>query len=92
MFTKIRGELNAQLSENLKKINSEISDIRSKQSMLSTMESRKTEEQRQLAESMQKPAEMLDQMKQQWETIMESQTATMRDLVNQTVTSALEKK
>ena len=50
--------------------------------MLSTMESRKTEEQRQLAESVQKPAEMLDQMKQQWETIMESQTATMRDLVN----------
>ena len=48
------------MSENLKKINSEISDIRSKQSMLSTMESRKTEEQRQLAESMQKPAEMLD--------------------------------
>ena len=70
------------MSENLKKINSEISDIRSKQSMLSTMESRKTEEQRQLAESVQKPAEMLDQMKQQWETIMESQTATMRDLVN----------
>ena len=44
LFTKIREELNAQLSENLKKINSEISDIRSKQSMLSTMESRKTEE------------------------------------------------
>ena len=44
LFTKIREELNTQLSENLKKINSEISDIRSKQSMLSTMESRKTEE------------------------------------------------
>ena len=35
---------------------------------------------------------MLDQMKSQWETIMASQTETMRDLVNQTVTSALEKK
>ena len=31
-------------------------------------------------------------MKQQWETIMESQTETMRDLVNQTVTQALDKK
>ena len=41
---------------------------------------------------MQRPAEMLDQMKSQWETIMASQTETMRDLVNQTVTSALEKK
>ena len=71
LFTKIREELNMQLSENLKKINSEISDIRSKQSMLSTMESRKTEEQRQLAESIERPAQMLDQMKQQWETIME---------------------
>ena len=71
LFTKIREELNMQLSENLKKINSEISDIRSKQSMLSTMESRKTDEQRQLAESIERPAQMLDQMKQQWETIME---------------------
>ena len=44
LFTKIREELNAQLSDNLKKINSASSDIRSKQSMLSTMESRKTEE------------------------------------------------
>ena len=60
LFTKIREELNMQLSENLKKINSEISDIRSKQSMLSTMESRKTEEQRQLAESIERPAQMLD--------------------------------
>ena len=73
LFTKIREELNTQLSENLKKINSEISDIRSKQSMLSTMESRKTEEQRQLAESIERPAQMLDQMKQQWETIMSDQ-------------------
>ena len=71
LFTKIREELNMQLSENLKKINSEISDIRSKQSMLSTMESRKTEEQRQLAESIERPAQMLDQMKEQWETIMD---------------------
>ena len=71
LFTNIREELNMQLSENLKKINSEISDIRSKQSMLSTMESRKTDEQRQLAESIERPAQMLDQMKQQWETIME---------------------
>ena len=60
LFSKIREELNAQLSENLKKINTEINDIRSKQTMMSTMESRKTEEQRQLTDSMQRPAEMLD--------------------------------
>ena len=46
LFAKIREELTAQLSENLKKINGEISEIRSKQSMMSTMESRKLEEQR----------------------------------------------
>ena len=60
LFGKIREELNAQLSENLKKINTEITDIRSKQSMMSTMESRKTEESKQLTDSMQKPAEMLE--------------------------------
>ena len=46
LFTKIRSELNSQLSENLQKINTEISDIKSKQQMMSTMESRKQEEQK----------------------------------------------
>ena len=81
LFTKIREELNSQLSENLKKINTEITDIKSKQSTLSTMESKKSEEQKQLVESMQRPAEMLDQMKSQWESIMSEQTNTMRELV-----------
>lgn len=58
---------------------------------MSTMESRKVDEQRQLTESIQKPAEMLEEMKQKWETIMSSQQDTMRELVNQTVTSALHK-
>ena len=58
---------------------------------MSTMESRKIEEQRNLAESFQRPAEMLDEMKQKWETIMSEQTETMRELVNQTVTSTLER-
>ena len=73
LFTKIREELSAQLSSNLNKINTEISDIKTKQSMMSTMETRKAEEQRQLAESIQKPAEMLDEMKQRWEGIMTEQ-------------------
>ena len=70
LFSKIREELTSQLSENLKKVNTEISDIRSKQSQLSTMDSRKNEEQRLLAESLQKPAQQLEQMKEQWEKIM----------------------
>lgn len=40
LFTKIRDELSTQLSESLKKINTEISDIRSKQTLMSTIESR----------------------------------------------------
>ena len=46
LFGRIREELTSQLSDNLRKINTEISDIRSKQTMLTTMESRKTEEQK----------------------------------------------
>ena len=46
LFTKIRSELNSQLSENLQKINTEISDIKSKQQMMSTIEGRKQEEQK----------------------------------------------
>ena len=46
LFTKIREELSSQLTDNLKKINTEISEIKSKQSMMSTMETRKVEEQR----------------------------------------------
>jgi len=52
LFSKIREELQAQLSENLKKVNNEISEIRSRQTMMSTMDSRKTEEQRQFADSL----------------------------------------
>ena len=52
LFIKIREELQAQLSENLKKVNNEISEIRSRQTMMSTMDSRKTEEQRQFADSL----------------------------------------
>lgn len=44
-----------------------------------------------LTESLQKPAEMLEKMKSQWETIMTEQTETMRELVNQTVTETLQK-
>lgn len=40
---------------------------------MSTMETRKAEEQKQLADSMQKPAEMLDEMKTKWESIMSDQ-------------------
>ena len=46
LFTKIREELSSQLTDNLKKINTEISEIKTKQSMMSTMETRKVEEQR----------------------------------------------
>ena len=77
------------MSANLEKVNHEISEIRSKQTMMSTMETRKTEEQKMLADSMNKPAEMLEQMKTQWETILSDQQSTMRDLVSQTVSSAL---
>ena len=34
---------------------------------------------------------MLEQMKQQWETIMSDQQSTLRDMVNSTVTTALQK-
>ena len=91
LFTKIREELSSQLTDNLKKINTEISEIKTKQSMMSTMETRKVEEQRQLSESIQKPAEMLEEMKEKWEGIMSEQQTTMRDLINQTVVSAIQK-
>ena len=58
---------------------------------MSTMETRQVEEQRQLAESMNKPAEMLEEMKSKWEGMMSEQQSTMRDLVNQTVLTALQK-
>ena len=44
LFTKIREELTYQLSANLEKVNSEISEIRNKQTMMSTLDARKTEE------------------------------------------------
>ena len=60
--------------------------------MLSTMESRKADESKQLAESLQKPAVVLEEMKLRWETIMSEQSETMKELVNQTVTTALNQK
>ena len=78
-----------QLTDNLQKVNQEISDIRSKQTMMSTMDSKKEEEQRLLQESLRKPAQMFEELKGQWDSMMASQTETMKDLVNRTVNDAL---
>ena len=40
---------------------------------------------------MNKPTEMLEQMKTQWESILSEQQSTMRDLIGQTVQSAIVK-
>ena len=77
---------------NLKLIEKEIADLKQKQTMLSTADTRKDNQQRELAESLQKPADMLDELKGQWEKMMMNQTDTMKDLVNTTVNDALAKR
>ena len=44
------------MSDSIQRVNAEISEIKTKQSMLSTIDSKKEEEQRNLAESLRKPA------------------------------------
>ena len=56
---------------------------------MSTMDSRKEDQQRQLAESLAKPAQMFDELKSQWESMMASQTENMKSLVDKTVNEAL---
>ena len=89
MYSKIKKEMHQQLSENLAKVNADITDIKTKQTTLSSMDTRKEDEQRLLAESLQKPARMFEELKDQWENMMANQTESMKDLVNQTVNEAL---
>ena len=59
---------------------------------MSTEDTRNEKKQRELSESLQKPADMLDQLKGQWESMMSQQTEGLKDLVNSTVNDALAKR
>jgi len=56
------------------------------------MESRKEEEQKALAESLAKPAEMLEDLKGQWQNMMSSQTDKMKEIVQNSLNEAISKR
>jgi len=60
LLTKIKGELVMQMSTNFAKIENEITEIKTRQSAMSTIDTRKDSDQRHLADSIQKPAEQLN--------------------------------
>lgn len=72
LYSKVQSEMQRQLTENMQRLNGEISDIKSKQTMLSTMDANKDDERRKLADSLEKPAKMFDELKGQWEQMMAS--------------------
>ena len=71
-------------------IEKEIADIKTKQQTQSTTDTRNAAQD--LSANLNKPAEMLDQIKGQWEQQLAAQTAQMKDLVNSTVQDALQKR
>ena len=44
LYTKIQSEMNKQLRDNISKVKEELNEIKSKQSMLSTLNQKKEEE------------------------------------------------
>ena len=65
ILAKVKTELETQLNQNLSKIEDEVNKIREKQSTLAqTIDSAKrAEHEREIALSMQRPAQMLDELK-----------------------------
>lgn len=87
MLFKVKSELESQLSANLNKIENEVNKIRDKQSSLATTIdiSKKIDQEREIALSLQKPAQMLDELKSHFQRVMDSQSDEMRDLIQKTV-------
>jgi hypothetical protein len=56
------------------------------------MENRKEEEQKALVESLSKPAEMLEDLKGQWQNMMSSQTDKMKEIVQHSLNEAISKR
>ena len=92
MFQTFRSELQEQLQGNLKQIEVQINDIKHKQETLSNKDQRNERQQKELADSLVKPAEMLDDLRGQWEKMPGEQTENLKDLVNSQVTEALSKR
>lgn len=71
----------------MNKIENEVNKIRDKQSSLATTIdiSKKIDQEREIALSLQKPAQMLDELKSHFQRVMDSQSDEMRDLIQKTV-------
>ena len=72
LFEKIKGELFGSLTDNFKKIESEITTLKDKQNfhqiknMLENYEQKNEEEKKKIQESLNKPAKSLEDLKSKW--------------------------
>lgn len=92
LFAKVKLEMEGQLQQNLSKIETEIGSIKTKQtSLMTTMDKTQVLEtqQAQLQKDLEKPNRMLDEMRNDFERLLEGQTSQMRDLVHKTVADSL---
>ena len=71
------------MNANLIKVQNEVAKIKDKQTTLSTTfdSAKKTDYERELAQSLQKPAQMLDELKSHFQKVMETQSEEMKKLV-----------
>lgn len=83
------------MQQNLTKIETEIGTIKTKQtSLMTTMDKTQQLEtqQAQLAKDLEKPSRMLDEMRTDFERMLDGQTQQMRDLVHKTVADSLKQR
>jgi hypothetical protein len=70
MFSHFQREMQKTLSGNMQKLESDIMDIRSRQTDLSTMDSRWGQSQKELAQSMRVPGKMIDELKSEMDQLI----------------------
>lgn len=91
-------ELFTSLTQNFSKIEKEIVEIKEKQStkqiqeLLENYEQKNEEEQRKLQESLQKPAQMLEDLKYKWSEMFNQQNSSMKDMIQTSVNDLLHKR
>lgn len=98
LFEKIRGELVTSLKQNFMKIETEIHSIKDKQNfkeienLIHNQKQQNEEEQKKLQESLQKPAQMLEDLKYKWNEMFYQQSSNMKEMIQSSVNDALFKR
>ena len=98
LFEKIKTELFGSFNQNFSKIEKDLSEFKEKvnsqkiEEMIESNQRKNQEEQRKIHEDLQRPAQMLDELKSEWNLRFIQQSSIMKDMIQNSVSDALSRR